>query len=122
MLVEYVEKKSLDNRTETYFDDPIPVKGVLLKGKKSIYDWHENENISEKIVRNDCSIYPAVYRNKKCWIIEKRRILTRDHDPSGILEEIVSFKKGVNILLNFGVFEWMFDKGKIYVDRLCDRI
>ena len=102
--MEYKEQKTLRQRGAV---DPLPAKaveGTLLVGS-SIHRWEENHC---QYGCDDVTIAPALYNGNRSWLLSRDWCPARGYSASGEEEEILTFERGVELLLSLGAFEHLF--------------
>jgi hypothetical protein len=58
------------------------------------------------------TVYPACLAGEWCWLIHRRWCPARGYCASGELDEILSFEDGIRLMVEHGVFSWIFPGGE----------
>lgn len=102
-IVKFVEKKTLANRDAI---NPMPdedVEGVLLVAEEPALTWEDGHI---RFGHDYNSLFPAVYKGEKAWLLQAVWQPVRGYCASGTTESILNFENGAKILIDQGKFSF----------------
>jgi len=96
----YIEWKRLQTRGAVEPGPDETVEGSLLVGDR-ICSWEDNYS---SYGCDWSQLYPAFFKGERCWVRRNVRCPALGYSASGCEEIVLSFQKGVEILIEQGMF------------------
>ena len=102
MKTKFVEVRTLAQRGAVNSLPPIEVEGNLLVAEFPIADWEEGHS---QYGHDQARIFPAWYNGERAWLVRKDWIAAFGYCAEGTEEQILSFEKGVFLIMSLGLFD-----------------
>lgn len=84
-------------------DEPLPKDDLLMVTDRPVLEWYGEDS---HYGQDRCTLYPAVRKGARCWMLQKVWYPARGYSASGTEQEVISFQDGVELFLERGVFKF----------------
>jgi hypothetical protein len=106
MEIRFIEQSTLKTRSGVSSEPDIEVK-TFLRSDVSVLRWESGHNVAGYDVNN---LFPAWVKGKRAFMLRRSWRALSPYNAEGTQEDLLTFKEGVKILIEQGVYDFAAPK------------